>query len=99
MWQIIYYTNHSERVEACVHFPHLDHDEGVDLDSSDGSEKHEGGVGDDGEEGGEGETEQDCQYAAEQWSGLGGEKLGQIKVMREEKEESKHLPPKAVPSR
>merc|ERR1719369_2435609 len=59
---------HSERVEACVHFPHLDHEEGVDLDSSDGSEKHEGGVGDDREEGGEGEAEEDCQYAAEQWS-------------------------------
>ena len=99
MKQIINDTNHSKRVEACVHFPHLDHDEGVDLDSSDGSEKHEGGVGDDGEEGGEGEAEEDCQYAAEQWSSLGGEKLGQIKSMREEKGKSKHLPPKAVPSR
>ena len=84
MKQIIDDTNHSKRVEACVHFPHLDHDEGVDLDSGDGSEKHEGGVGDDGEEGGEGETEEDCQYAAEQWSSLGGKKLGQIESMRGE---------------
>ena len=76
MQQIIYNTYHSERVEARVHFTHLDHDEGVDLDSGDGGEKHEGGVGDDREEGGEGEAEEDRKYAAEQWSGLGGEKLG-----------------------